>query len=745
MSQLQGDECAGGSLSKDVFVDQLLSHLRSDDARNRQEAIGDLLKTPAATVAHVPLTVLLETLDDADSGIRIVVVSALGKKGDTAALPALMKLLLNDSHPTVRSKAARALADIGNSEAIVALLPALFGDVDEVASEAGLAIRKLGGPKAVAILIGALAKPSLSARRSAAMQLKGMTDPALLPALLVALTDSDIAVRRLSAIGLGNLNDPRAVPALRNVLGDHDPSVRLAVLAALVRILGASAMPALLTCWNDSDADVHRTAWQAMQKLASKAEVPFLLRALCDNRATHRADAAAILGEIRSRETISDLRAALKDKDSNVRLHVLGALAAILQGPEAVSDLIGAIQDEDSRVRRHAVDALAAIGAPSASPGLVSALKNPDRLVRYAAAKTLGASEYSGAVLDLVAALKDPDALVRATAARALGDIADPVALEGVETLLSDQAPVPSEPGVLHEPGPSHRVSAEAKKASAKLKVAQALKTIHFTPCYPKEVDPNAWHSAYVYIFGINAADLVAADARALLGERIDQYRTEGEAVRAKLRDKMSITVTPRMDGFEFNPERSVVDFCELWHRVDFRLRATEKYLRKTSNGTVTITLNGVVVADIPISIYVQAKSGSELGVKSPIRESWPEPYVPYQSIFCSYSHQDAAIAKRVERVCRSLGMTYLRDSVTLKSGENWSVELLAMIERADVFQLFWSQNAAASSFVEKEWRHAQKLGRAAKRFIRPVYWTEPMPPPPPELAHLHFAFAPEL
>jgi hypothetical protein len=47
--------------------------------------------------------------------------------------------------------------------------------------------------------------------------------------------------------------------------------------------------------------------------------------------------------------------------------------------------------------------------------------------------------------------------------------------------------------------------------------------------------------------------------------------------------------------------------------------------------------------------------------------------------------------------------MTYLRDSVTLKSGENWSMELLTMIERADVFQLFWSQKAAASSFVEKE------------------------------------------
>ena len=75
---------------------------------------------------------------------------------------------------------------------------------------------------------------------------------------------------------------------------------------------------------------------------------------------------------------------------------------------------------------------------------------------------------------------------------------------------------------------------------------------------------------------------------------------------------------------------------------------------------------------------------------------------------------------------------------------ERWSEQLLAMIERADVFQLFWSENAAASKSVEKEWRHAQKLGQEAQRFIRPVYWTQPMPLPPPELAHLHFAFAPD-
>lgn len=725
-------------------IEQALDHLRDENARVRPEAIDILLKASASTVARASLDLLLQALDDPELRIRGVVVTALGKKQDTGALSPLVKILSNDAQTTIRSKAARALGEIGNPEALGPLARALFTDVDEVASEAGLAISKLGGPEAVTILIEALRKPSLSARRSAVMQLKVMADPTSLPAFLIALTDSDRTVRRLAATGLGNLNDPRGVSALQNALADGDHAVRSAVLAALVKIHGASAIPALLTCWNDEDADVHQDACQALQKLASTAEIPFLLEALRDSRATHRADAVLILGRIRSRESVSDLRAALNDADSNVRVRVLEALVAI-QGPEAVDVLVLALEDEDSEVREYVVEALATIGAPTATPGLVSALKNPDRLVRYAAAKKLGDDRYSDAVPDLLLALRDRDALVRAVAARSLGDIGDPAALQAVEVLLSDRTPVPVEPGVLHEPRDDDHVGAEAQEASAKLKIARALKTIHFSPYYPKEVSPDAWDSAYVYCFGIDAADLVAADAHNLLGQRIDQYRIERETVKTRLRDQISITVTPRLDGFEFNPEHQTIKFRELWHRVDFRLKATAKYLHKASNGAVTITVNGVVVADIPISVYVKAKPGSELTDEPPIRESVTSSYVPYQSIFCSYSHQDAAVAKRVERVCRSLGMTYLRDSVTLRSGEDWTVELLALIERADVFQLFWSQSAATSAFVEKEWRHAQELGRVAERFIRPVYWTEPMPAPPPELAHLHFAFAPEL
>lgn len=67
------------------------------------------------------------------------------------------------------------------------------------------------------------------------------------------------------------------------------------------------------------------------------------------------------------------------------------------------------------------------------------------------------------------------------------------------------------------------------------------------------------------------------------------------------------------------------------------------------------------------------------------------------------------------------------------------------MIEEADVFQLFWSQNSMRSEFVRREWVHAISLTHKGPGFIRPTYWEEPFPQdeteklPPPELLQLHF------
>ncbi len=259
---------------------------------------------------------------------------------------------------------------------------------------------------------------------------------------------------------------------------------------------------------------------------------------------------------------------------------------------------------------------------------------------------------------------------------------------------------------------------------------------IQFSAYYPRTVAPQAWQPLVAYIFKAFAADAVAADARQQIGPREDYLESHRPAMQ-DIPEGALITATPRMEGFQFNPPSASVYFYEDWHRFAFKLRATGAQRDASHVGFVTFTVEGVIVADVPMVITV-SESVTET-------ETASETADPYQAIFCSYSHRDTPIVERVEAAYKALGLEYLRDVTTLRSGQHWNEELMHMIEEADIFQLFWSENAAASKYVEQEWRHALALAQERAAFIRPVYWTQPMPPPPPELGHIHFAYQPEL
>lgn len=80
---------------------------------------------------------------------------------------------------------------------------------------------------------------------------------------------------------------------------------------------------------------------------------------------------------------------------------------------------------------------------------------------------------------------------------------------------------------------------------------------------------------------------------------------------------------------------------------------------------------------------------------------------------------------------------------MSLHAGSAWDEGSLALIDQADVFQLFWSSHFMRSPYVRREWEYALQLGRP--NFVRPTYWEEPLPSrtepvlPPSSLLALHF------
>ena len=151
-------------------------------------------------------------------------------------------------------------------------------------------------------------------------------------------------------------------------------------------------------------------------------------------------------------------------------------------------------------------------------------------------------------------------------------------------------------------------------------------------------------------------------------------------------------------------------------------------------HGRISFFVGPILVAEIGLHAPVVI---DDLGSATPhLARSTVE---QYQSVFVSYSHKDAEIVDQLERAYRVLGLEYLRDVRSLRSGEKWNESLLKMIDRADIFQLLWSKASKRSRAVTAEWQYA--LVKQRPSFVRPVYWERPMPKPPDQLKHLHFAY----
>lgn len=505
------------------------------------------------------------------------------------------------------------------------------------------------------------------------------------------------------------------------------------------------------------------------------------LRAYTDEQ-NHAYDLGAItLDELRRSRTLTDeqilpkVLPLLRDENAEIRrlaAEVLGKNG----GSGVVQALIDALFDPDAAVRDAVTDALGQLGDHAAVPALIEALYDANIDVRFGAAEALRLLADPRAVVDLIHVLDNDDTPMAAMAAMALHEIGTPEALAAIQHLREGDRyhfelfpeDVQPEETIHHVPAQAETdadaaelestirhvpaelledyLAAEADEAAATqpgrpvTAEPDARNPAQFSAYYPREVTANAWQPLRAYVFLPGAATAVAADAVQELGALLPTYREVERTSSVGIAEGALITATPELAGFQFNPPSAQVGFFEDWQRFDFRLRASAAPLDQASNGRITFHVEGLIVADIPLSIYVGA--AARAGSTPPLMTS-PRPI--YQSIFCSYSHQDTQIVERVERAYKALGLTFLRDVITLRSGQDWDDELLRLIDNADIFQLFWSNAASASAAVRKEWEHALSLKRQDAAFIRPVYWQQPMPPPAPELAAIHFAYEPEL
>lgn len=262
--------------------------------------------------------------------------------------------------------------------------------------------------------------------------------------------------------------------------------------------------------------------------------------------------------------------------------------------------------------------------------------------------------------------------------------------------------------------------------------------SVKFTAYRPAILIPEKWRRMTVFMHPDEASTLTEIETRArqILSAEYDDYRDVVDSRFPIIRES-EITLIPDVPGIRFNPPRRSFSWAGGMrvHEESFFMRAPLALAGKMARGRISIFFGQLLLAEIVVNLSVSKEPALK-------EESWSKGVAKrFRKVFASYSSQDTKLVEAMESQVRAIGYEYLREVVKLRGGQQWNQRLLPMIADADIFQLFWSRNAAQSADVEKEWRHAIAVQREA--FVRPAYWEIPMPEAPEPLRRLRFYYLP--
>jgi uncharacterized protein YjbI with pentapeptide repeats len=254
---------------------------------------------------------------------------------------------------------------------------------------------------------------------------------------------------------------------------------------------------------------------------------------------------------------------------------------------------------------------------------------------------------------------------------------------------------------------------------------------VSFTAFYPKEGKVESWYTLLVYAHLLSVIEDVRRDARRFK-DQMPAAKEVSLASSTPIPKGTEIAVVPSCEGVVFNPERLTFKWMESYHRTEFRFKADRSLADDAARGEINIVVDSLIVGSLRFAmLFNDADTAAD-------REEHGRMYRA-EDIFVSYSHKDSEVVDALQKAYRVLGFKVLRDRDELRSGQVWNEELMRMIERATIFQLYWSENSRQSRYCRQEWEHALKLNKDG--FIHPVYWKDPCPDPPEELSQLHFAY----
>jgi len=368
---------AAAAPSQDDAVGIALEILRSGDQEMQAVAIGMVKEMPGAEVTKA----LAKELPNLSAKGQVQLLSALGDRGDAAALPAVVTTTKSPD-PSVRTAALKALGQLGDASSVELLAEAAAGSSGEEQKAARASLYRLRGPEVDQVIVAAIPKAQPKVR----VELIG---------------------------GVGDRNIRAGVGTLLKTARDADRAVRIASLRTLKIVAGPEDLPALvellLSMASPSDRDeAQKTVAAVAHKIEDKNRQADAVLAVLPSvkDVPGRSSLLAVLGKIGANTALPSLTAGLKDKEAEVQTAAIRALAE-WPSSEPVADLLVVAESSGNQV--HQVLALRGFVRLL---GLASQRPAEETVAMYKKAMSLSADVgEKRAVLSGLANVKSPAAL----------------------------------------------------------------------------------------------------------------------------------------------------------------------------------------------------------------------------------------------------------------------------------------------------------------------------------------------
>jgi hypothetical protein len=182
---------------------------------------------------------------------------------------------------------------------------------------------------------------------------------------------------------------------------------------------------------------------------------------------------------------------------------------------------------------------------------------------------------------------------------------------------------------------------------------------------YPERVAPGAIGRVVASVHLETAAgDVVREAVKRLDLPSAVRVKAASQRPELSMLRQSLIDITPDVPGLVFETPRASMRLWEDQQSVEFRFKASASSAGVACRGWVHFWLEGVILADIPVVIFLADDDVPEI-----FRDKLAEANTrPYRRVFPSYSHDDAEVVKRLELYAASFGDEYLRDVSALRA-----------------------------------------------------------------------------